>query len=158
MLAGDVAAAQQTENSRQGVLWRFAQLGQGFLDEFFAARMFAGAGDGVAVSSGGLGADFRFVQVAGNFIGLPEQLARFRVLLLLQVLLPDGDQDFDAIVVRFVTLLVNQAFGSGEKVANRKRFAVRRGVGEKKRVEIVDRFRAGKLAEREITLLVCRAR
>jgi hypothetical protein len=158
MLAREVAAAQQTENSRHGVLRRVAQLGQGFLDEFFAARIFVRAGDGIAVSGGGLGADFRFVQVTGNFLGFAEQLPRFRVLLLLQVLLPDGDQDFDTVAVRFATLLVNQAFGSSEKVANRKPFTVRRGVGEKKRVEIVNGLSAGKLAECEITLFFRRAR
>ena len=70
----------------------------------------------------------------------------------------DRHQEFDSVFVALTRLPVNDPLGAREQFTHSKRFAGRRRVREQERVQVIDGFGTGKLAQCEVALRVGRAR
>jgi hypothetical protein len=95
----------------------------------------------------------RVIGQGAHFRRPAEQLPRLVVTVRGAVLAADGHKHLRAVCVRLLVLAFDDRCGAPEQLAGGERLARRRGVGEQESIEVVGRFRARELTQREVPLL-----
>ena len=156
-LAGDLAAAQETDSPVQGELWFVREGLQALLDELLRALPFACAPDRAGQRTGGLGPHGGFGKLAGQLVRPAEHLTRLVILVPTLVLPADGDEYLHAVLVGLAAIPLDDLLRASEKIADGERLSGGSGVREQEGVQVVDRFGARELPQREVPLRARRA-